>query len=173
MQSQYSTWEDFFLQFLRLMHVYACRLTRRVEDADDLVNDTVVRILRSRRQPSELDEPIAWVFLIMKRIWIDHLRKAKRAHFESIDDPERELQRELPGFDPTVHRDLENKNLLDAIRQKTAKLTARERLLLELMSEGMTCEEIAELLNEDLRITRYDCNALKAKLKYRFRGNNF
>jgi len=170
MGSKHITWDDFFLEFLKLMHAFAFRLTNQKADAEDLVHDTVVNLLRSRRKIIELDTPLAFVFRAMRNQWIDHIRK-ERMKTESLDDPLNvELQNELPVFKPTVQDDLENKDLLNTIRQNNARLSDRERLLLTLMLEGLSCEEIAEILNEDVRIIRYDCNALKAKLRYRFRN---
>jgi RNA polymerase sigma-70 factor (ECF subfamily) len=145
-------------------------LTNRKADAEDLVQDTFVRVLSSGRKIMELNQPLAFVFRVMRNQWIDHLRK-RRVRTESLDDPLNvELQNELPVYTPTVQRDLENKELLNAIRQNKLRLSDREKLLLTLMAEGLSYEEIAEMLNEDLRIIRYECTALKTKLKYRFRN---
>lgn len=163
------SWEDLFITLHKALYSYAVRLTGgRTESVDDLVQDTIVRILRSSHGPTELKSPLAYMLHTMRTVLIDQARKVKHIQI-SLDDPSVELQNQLPSLEPSTQRDLENKELLDVIRLKSAKLSSRERCLLELMLNGLDCKEISNILNEDVRITRADSNALKAKLKYRLK----
>lgn len=174
MSSHHSTWEDFFMESLRLMYAYAYRLTRRKADyAEDLVQDTIVKILQSGCKISELNKPpLAYVRRTMLNTWIDRIRRAKRAHLESLDDLSNlKLQKELPVHDPVVQRNFENKELLETITPKIGPLSSDEMRLFKLACQGLNCEEMSERLSEDVRITRANFNALKAKLRYRAKKN--
>lgn len=173
MESQPSTWEEFCVQFNGPLCANARKLTGNADDALDLVQETIVRLLSSSCDFQDVKKPLAYAFRSMKNILIDELRKAKRAPHKSLDDPhDLELQKELPSYQSTMQSELEWKELLGTIKQKSGRLTAglsaRERELYDLMiTSGKTIAEISKILKEDIRITRIDCYALKAKLRYR------
>lgn len=166
------TWEKLFLEFYGWMYAYARSLYRGLTDrADDLVQETVVRILKCPRKPGDLRSPRAYVITTMQSAFRDDLRKSKRAPLDSLDDPKNvALQAKLVSHS-TVERDLEKRELLDAMRQQSARLSQHERRLLDMLLDGQTHEDISEALGEDIRITRVDCNALKSKLRYRLKNS--
>jgi len=172
MESQPSTWEEFCVQFNGPLYANARKLTGNSDIAPDLVQETIVRLLSSSCDFQKVKQPLAYAFRSMRNIFIDELRRAKRAPQKSLDDPyDLELQKELPSYQPIMQSELEHKELLGTIRQKSDRLTARlsdhERELYELMTSGKTIAEISKIRKEDIRITRADCYALKAKLRYR------
>lgn len=172
MESQPSTWEEFCVQFNGPLCANARKLTGNADNAPDLVQDTIVRLLSSSCDFQAVKQPLAYAFRTMKNIFIDELRKAKRAPQISLDDPhDLELQKELPSCQSTMQSELEQKELLGTIREKTGRLTARlsahERELYDLLTSGKSIAEISKIRKEDIRITRADCYALKAKLRYR------
>ena len=83
-----------------------------------------------------------------------------------LDDVDSDIQKQLPVSVPTVQRDLENEEILETI--KYDRLSSREQWLLALLVEGNSYEVISEILQEDLRIIRFECTALKIKLRHRY-----
>ena len=172
MESQPSTWKEFCVLFNGPLYANARKLTGNADIALDLVQETIVRLLSSSCDFQKVKQPLAYAFRSMKNIFIDEIRKTKPAQLKSLDDPnDLELQKELPSYQPTMQRELEHEELLGTIRQRSARLTAglsaHERELYELTSSGKTIAEISKIRKEDIRITRADCYALKAKLRYR------
>ena len=163
------TWESLFVQFRRLLCAYAYRLTRNAAIAEDLVQEAFVRAIGSGHEPDQLKAPVAYVRKTMRNIVVDYARKSKGFQFESLDDVNNvDLQKQLPIVDSTIQRDLEDREIHEAIRLKSGRLSPREKRLLELLLEGKTCADISEIFGEDIRIIRSDVNALKAKLRYRY-----
>ena len=173
MKSQPTTWGELCVQYDVPLYLNARKLTGNADSALDLVQETSVHLLSSSCDFQKVKQPLAYAFRSMRNIFIDEIRKTKTAQLKSLDDPDDlELQNELPSYQPTMQSELEHEELLGTIRQKLARLTAglsaRERKLFELMySDGKTIEEISKILKEDIRITRADCYALNAKLRYR------
>ena len=165
----HATWEDLYEQSRKRLFARACRFANGNADlAEDFVQETFLRFLSSCENPGELKIPLAYLYTVLRTVVIDHFRKARRAQLESLDDADNvELQNELPVTQPTVQRDLENEETLNAIRRHPAGLSSRERRLFDLIAEGDSCADISETLDEDPRIIRSDINSLKAKLKYR------
>jgi RNA polymerase sigma factor (sigma-70 family) len=168
------TWEDLYEQSRKRLFARACRFANgNAALAEDFVQEAFVRVLSSPTIPGELKIPLAYLLRVLRTVAIDHVRKAGRARLESLDDADNvELQNELPITQPTIQRDLENEESLNAIRQHPAGLSSRERRLFDLVAEGNSCADISETLAEDPRITRSDLNALKAKIKYRHAPKN-
>ena len=165
----HATWEDLYEQSRKRLFTKACRFADGNADlAEDFVQEAFLRVLSSPMNPGELKIPLAYLFTTLRRVAIDHVRKARRAQLEFLDDADNvELQNELPVTQPTIQRDLENEETLNAIRRHPAGLSSRERRLFDLIAEGDSCADISETLDEDPRIIRSDINSLRAKIKYR------
>jgi RNA polymerase sigma factor (sigma-70 family) len=163
------TWEDLYEQSRKRLFARACRSTNgNAALAEDFVQETFVRGMNSCEDPGKLKIPLAYLYRVLRTVAIDHARRESHARLESLDDDNNvELQNELPVRQPTIQRELENEETLNAIRQHPAGLSSRERRLFELLAEGDSCADISETLDQDPRIIRSDINSLKAKLKYR------
>jgi len=164
-----AAWEDLYVQSYKRLFARACRSTNgNAALAEDFVQETFARGMNSCENPGKLKIPLAYLFRVLRTVAIDHARKESHARLESLDDDDNvELQKELPVRQPTIQRELENEETLNAIRQHPAGLSARERRLFDLVAEGNSCADISETLAEDPRLTRSDLNSLKAKIKYR------
>lgn len=63
-----------FEPYLRRLHGYAFSLTQDASMADDLVQDTVVRILSAKAIPKDEGAYRAWMFRILRNRFIDTVR---------------------------------------------------------------------------------------------------
>jgi RNA polymerase sigma factor (sigma-70 family) len=149
----------------RLMS-FARRLSNgRVYDAEDLTQETACRALTYSRNPEEIRNPLSYLLRMMRNIWIDKWAKENTANVESLDDLLSTGRH--PIVEPVAQRLLENEELQHDMSVKQGPLDSREKLLLELYLKGFKCKEIADKLNENVRLTRSDLNAVKAKVRYR------
>ncbi len=69
-----------FYQFDTLLHAFAYNLTKNVEDAKDLFQETAVRALTNRDKFMPGTNFKAWLFTIMKNIFINNYRKRVKAN---------------------------------------------------------------------------------------------
>lgn len=60
------------------LHGVAIRLTRNMQDAEDLVQDTILHAYAGFRTFHEGTNLVAWLHRIMHNIWINHWRKKQR-----------------------------------------------------------------------------------------------
>ncbi|PIE53022.1 RNA polymerase subunit sigma [Candidatus Fermentibacteria bacterium] len=65
------------------LYRYALHLSRNSEDASDLVQETCVRSLRAADRFREGTNPRAWLFTIMKNIFLNQQRAKKRSEISS------------------------------------------------------------------------------------------
>lgn len=145
---------------------YARRLANgRIYDAEDLVQETACRALIYSRNPGEIRNPRSYLLRMMRNIWIDKWAKENTANVESLEDLLSTGRH--PIVEPVVQRLLESEELRAKMAAKQGPLTPREKLLMQLYLNGYKCKEIADKLHEDVRVTRSDLNAVKAKIRYR------
>jgi RNA polymerase sigma factor (sigma-70 family) len=162
--------------FIQGLIAHALKLANgRRSDADDLVQETVCRILMYPKNPEKIRSPFGYLLAIMRNIWITRWRKQGTTKMESLDEllskeaqqkPHRNVE---PAIEPDVLRILENDEHKAELRAKQGPLTSREEFLLKSHLEGYTCKEIAGKLNEDVRLVRVDLNAVRTKVRARLK----
>jgi RNA polymerase sigma-70 factor (ECF subfamily) len=121
------------------LRAYARSLTRNKHDADDLVQDTVVRIINSadRFQPGTNFK--AWAFTILRNRFLNEF-VAKRRHTRELDDT---------GLDqlPTSARQEEGLELAD-FQRIFHNLPEDHRSILTLVAgSGLAYEDVARVLD--------------------------
>jgi RNA polymerase sigma-70 factor (ECF subfamily) len=118
--------ETLVLPLEKTLFARAMGLERSVQDARDLVQDTLERALRNFCQFQPGTNIKLWLFRIMYNLFVDRYRR--RCH--EISQEPMELH-ELPAPEPQPPREweqIERRQVVDAL----AKLEARFRLVLEL-----------------------------------------
>jgi RNA polymerase sigma factor (sigma-70 family) len=167
-------WTKVFEDSMQALNFYALRLSNgRSYDADDLRQETFCRALAYSEKPESITNPLGYLLRSMRNIWITRWHKENKAHTESLD----ELQDKMaltnhPTVDPDVFRILENAELALQLKIICGPLSARERTLLELYLGGYKCKEMADILQEDVRIVQSDLNAVKSKVHQRVKNQS-
>jgi len=138
-------------------------------DAEDLVQDTVYRVLCHPRDPGMVKNPSAYLKAMMRNAWIDRRRKESRVSLESIEVLSDKRMLDNCQVTPCVHQSLEAAELRREVKHRQGRLSSREKELLDLYLEGNKCKDIAQILGEDVKLTRSELNAIKTKMRYRLR----
>ena len=160
-------WERAYLKyFVRLCALAARVLTKgNAEDAEDLVSEAFRRAMTYVKNTAAIESVYAYLWMVVKRLSYSKPTGANSFSMINLDDLAEDEQH--PSVEPTAESDLETRELFDRLYANLGPLTPREMLLLKLFLSGYTPKEAAAQLDEDVRITRVDINALKAKLRYR------
>lgn len=120
---------------------FAYVLTKDMEQADDLVQDTCLRALDRIAQWEEGTRLDSWLFRIAQNIWFDKLRALRtRGHVEEID-----ADQDYVGEDG---RDVvESRLALSDISKALEKLTPEQQVLVALVCiDGLSYKEAADTL---------------------------
>jgi RNA polymerase sigma factor (sigma-70 family) len=160
-------WAKFYEEyFKRLCALARCLLTDgNLAEAEDVVSEAFLRVIHYVKNPEAIANLPGYLWITVKRVFIAKRRKEHSAQMESLDDLLSAGQH--PTVEPQVLRILENEELLNALSANKGPLTSREEQLLTLHLQGLSCDEIATVLGEDVRLTSVDLNAVKAKVRYR------
>jgi RNA polymerase sigma-70 factor, ECF subfamily len=115
---------------------FARSLTRREQDADDLVQTAIERALNRAHQWQSDRNLRNWMLGIVRNAWIDEVRARSRRHLVALDDAP-----EIPDAWATDRTDLL------AVQQCLGRLPQEQRVAIALvLVEGLTYREAADLL---------------------------
>lgn len=119
---------------------FGLALTGSAADTDDLVQNTCERVLRHSDQLRELTRMDAWLYGIMRNLWIDELRHRKLRRHDDIDTAQ-----DVIGEDGQATAD--GRINLGAVRRAMSQLPVEQRTVLMLVCvDGMSYKEAAEVL---------------------------
>ena len=126
----------------------AMRLTRRREDAEDLVQETLVRALPKLRGFEGRASISTYLFRAMGNLWKNRLRSKKRSRlvdwFRRTPEGEDEVVLDPPDDAPSPPELMEAEDRAVQVRQAVARMDPTRRLTLLLREvEEMSYEEIA------------------------------
>lgn len=164
--------EDEIIPQLDAMYNFALRLTSDPSDAEDLVQDTIVKAFRFFSSYEKGTNAKAWLFRILKNSYINNYRK-KSKQPNQVDYDEVATFYETIRAERTDTSDLEDKMFRDLIDDDITsaldKLPEDFRTVVLLCDiEGFTYEEIANMLDVPIGTIRSRLhrgrNLLKAEL---------
>lgn len=147
--------QDFYDSILPLtdrLYRYAYRLAQNERDAEDLVQDTLLRAYAKFEQFQTGTSPQAWLLVILRSIFINKYRKKKREGTQiSIEDMASGVDRIRPVDYkdlPTTPEDFLFRDVLDAdLRDALLKLPQHYQEVIMLVDmEEMSYREVSEVL---------------------------
>jgi len=149
------------------------RMVRNQTDAEDLAQEVFIRTFSvlDRYDPSY---PFSsWLFRITSNLCIDFLRKA-RAGMVSIDQPiegsEGSMQRQLASGAIKPDREMENKEMMEALEEAIATLPEHYRIIVILRhQEQRSYEEIADDLGIPLGTVKARIHRARNMIKEYFK----
>lgn len=167
--------QDFWIaiceKYVLIMIAYARKLVNgREYDAEDLVQETRCRALAASKNPDDVKKtPLAYLLGIMRNAWIDKFKRENTANMESIEHSPGSSKQKRLAVEPAFPHLLESTEAKEKMLPSVGPLTPRETTLLKLYLLKKKCDEIANMLGEDVNTTRYDLNAVRAKVRYRLK----
>jgi RNA polymerase sigma-70 factor (ECF subfamily) len=157
------SWEQIVTEHSARVYRLAYRLTGNRPDAEDLTQETFVRVFRSLSgyQPGSFE---GWLHRITTNLFLDAARRRRRIRMDSLgDDSER-----LPGDVAlgTPERGFEHANLDNDVQRALDALAPEFRAAVVLCDiEGLSYEEIAVTLGIKLGTVRSRIHRARAQLR--------
>jgi RNA polymerase sigma-70 factor (ECF subfamily) len=161
-------------QYQPQVYSLALRMVRRTADAEDLTQETFVRMFRALSRYDPTRSFAAWIMTIATRLCIDHIRRRKVSPISLTQrerDTEEEYQIEVedPGLKPDeVATHAEEERRTAAL---IASLPPHYRIVVILRhQQELSYEEIAEALHMPLGTVKARIHRARALLKARIEG---
>jgi RNA polymerase sigma-70 factor, ECF subfamily len=131
-----------------LLFSIAYRMTGSVTDAEDLIQETYVRVRDAELHGTEIESLRAYSCAVVTRLAIDYLRSARVRREEYVGEWLPEPIVTDPALDPQQHAELSD-SLSMAFLVLLEKLTPPERAVLLLRDVfGFDFDEVAELIDK-------------------------
>ncbi|TAF47200.1 MAG: sigma-70 family RNA polymerase sigma factor [Sphingobacteriales bacterium] len=152
------------------LKIYALRFTHDVDDANDLVQDTILKAITYFNKFKEGTNLKGWLYTIMKNTFINNYRRiVKIGSFVAKTD---EISSQQLHFSATNNQG-ENKFVMDDIKKALAKLQAEYYLPFTMYFEGYKYHEIADALLIPIGTVKTRIHVARKMLKQNLKAYNF
>ena len=140
------------------LFITACRLMQNEEDAEDAVQETLLRLWNMREQLDRVDNSGAFAMQIVKNICIDRLRTQK----EQVDAADFCLEADSE----TPYLQTERNDTAAIIRKIIERLPELQKLIIRMRDvEGYELQEIADITQT--QVSAVSMNLSRARKKVR------
>lgn len=140
----------------------ASRLTGSRPDAEDLVQETCLRAYRNMARVATLESPLTWLLCILRRLYIDRMRRYERSNVSSIDEG---LLAEIASTAPDPSDAVNSEQVVRRIERGLKKLGAEQRTLLILHDvEGYSLGELETIMELKLGTIKSKLHRARVKL---------
>lgn len=162
----HSRFESLLEPYVDDLYRTAYRFCGNRDDAQDLVQDLLIKIYDRTDELAALDNPKAWLTRVLYRLYVDRLRKAGRSALGHADGEETVLVNihdEARGPEEQTDVSARHRRLAEALDQ----LNADQRALVTLHDvEGYTLTELETILDAPLGTLKSRLNRARTKLRH-------
>jgi len=152
-----STFEDELVCMIPRLKNFAFRLTRNIENSEDLLSETILQSLKNKAKYKDDTNFKGWINTIMKNCFVNNYRRSVRHGIQL------ELE-DVKGNNICTSREIDNKvylnQILDFINNQDKKLS----IPMILFSQGFKYEEISEILGIPLGTVKSRIFIMREKL---------
>lgn len=159
------TFERLVLPYRDMLYVHALSLTRNADEAEDLVQETTLRALRSFESLRSEGPLRAWLLTILRNLFINNYRAKNRVpHAVSLDALENPDP--LIPSEPSPERQVFSRMESEAVNRAVANLPDdyREVLVLSDM-RGMSYQEISEQMELPIGTVRSRLSRARSRIR--------
>lgn len=138
-----SAFAELFHFYNARLHLHVASLVRSTAIAEEIIQETFLRVWLNRDQLPDIEYPRAWIFSIASNICFNHLRQQVRQekHLRVLAGTTADSHDELPVL-------TELKEIRTAIHDAVDHLSGQRRLIWQLYrDQGLKQAEIASQLN--------------------------
>jgi RNA polymerase sigma-70 factor (ECF subfamily) len=124
---------------------YVLRKTRDSGQAEEITQETFLRLFRHLREDRLLDNPKAWLFTVANNLAVDASRH--ESHIKDLDEATwKAMEESRCGLQADPEKLVLQRERLDRLHIAVLNLTSLQRECLHLRAEGLRYREIAGLL---------------------------
>lgn len=159
--------EELYRQYKTELYRYLCSLTQDPHEAEDLLSETFVRVLRYLPTFRGKSSVRTWLFSIARRTWLNSLQKSRST--VSLDD----LFERYMWEGPPAHSGADARLTLARVRELLQQRGERDAALITLRAQGYSYAEIAARLHINENTARVAEHRAKAWLKARLQEEGY
>lgn len=133
---------------LERLYRQAYRLTQNQDDAEDLVQELLLRLYEKEVDLSEIENPAAWLLRSLYNQFINNYRKKSRLPIDSKDAKSDEIIEQLSTENDSPHQHITNNNSAETLQQLITLLPPNQQALISLHDvEGHSLPELSIVMD--------------------------
>jgi RNA polymerase sigma-70 factor (ECF subfamily) len=163
-RSRHDQFEKLVQPYLHKLYRLAYYLTGQQAEAEDMVQDVVVKLYPRLQEMQKIEQPGPWLARVMYHHFIDHRRSSKRSPVYLLDDGS-ELEEYLEDT-PGPAENTETSILQNHLRHALDGLNEDQRALMILHDvEGYTLNEVHNILGVPIGTLKSRLNRARGRLR--------
>ena len=166
-EDDYAAYDIIVFRYKDQLLNFAYRFLGNVEEAEDIVQETFLRLYRNKHAYRQIAKFSTWIYTIAGNLAKTELRKRKRRKVVSIsdmgfEDKEYEIEDEMANTDQVANSALTEKIIQQAIDELPSRF--KEVIILRDIQE-LSYEEIGSILRIPLGTVKSRVNRARLKLQ--------
>jgi RNA polymerase sigma-70 factor (ECF subfamily) len=158
------------LEHIDSLYHLARHMTGDDDEAEDLVQETYARAVRKRAQFADGTNVRAWLFRILRNLFVDAWRRRRRSPVtDRLDDEAGEAGTSREPLRGDEELELLRRVVAEDIDAALAALSVDARTIVLLDMEGLTQEEMAEVLGCEVGTVKSRLSRARARLREKLR----
>jgi RNA polymerase sigma-70 factor, ECF subfamily len=163
--------EEIYKRYYRKIHSYVCRNYMRREQAEDITQETFLRVYRGRKNYQPTAKFSVWLYRIARNLCIDESRRywnrnVSRESETTLNENQLSPIESLADGDPDVRKKLDEENDMSAIKEAVAQLSPDQKEVIVLNKfQGLSYQEIGEIIGSNTESVKQ--KAYRAHLRLR------
>jgi RNA polymerase sigma-70 factor, ECF subfamily len=138
--------ESLVREHSHMVYRIAYAVSRSHHDAEDVTQETFMRVLRYSSKLADVEEPKTWLARIAWRVAVDRSKQHKRTHELSLDDPAKPVE-DLTAAETPVDEAMHGAQFTTVLEKLISTLPEKLRSPLVLSTiEEMTPQEVGAAL---------------------------
>lgn len=164
-QSEHEQFEALLQPHLQRLYRLAYRFTGQRADAEDLVQDVVVKLYPRLHEMQKIEQLGPWLARVLYRHFVDRLRSAQRSPLHLVGDEDNALD-ERQDEDAGPSANTETELLQQRLQSSLAQLNEDQRALIILHDvEGYTLNEIHTMYDVSIGTLKSRLNRARSRLR--------
>lgn len=161
----HAQFEQLLQPHLKQLYRLAYRFTGQRDDAEDLLQDLLLKLYPRLNELQAIEKPGPWLARVLYRQYIDRLRASKRSPLQSMDDEQAVYEvHASDDAQPTDEADTAIKSRL--LQQALDQLNEDQRSAVMLHDvEGYSLQEIEQILDVSQGTLKSRLSRARAKLR--------
>jgi RNA polymerase sigma-70 factor, ECF subfamily len=168
--------EDLLRAVQPQLYRYSMKMCRHPEDAEDVLQDSMLTLARSFRDFRGASSLSTWLFTIARSLCIKKRRKSKFApkHEASFEQLSLAEQQQIRAVTPSPHEQAESSEVWRQIEAGLQRLEPSYREVLVLRDiEGLRAQEVAEIIGVSVSAVKSRLHRARADLREQLAAGSY
>lgn len=164
-------WEHAYMENFPTLCARASRLLTKgnTVDAEETVSEAFARVMRYAVRPEVIENPLSYLWTVVKRVWSTQKVSKDKAMLESLDSMSADAIDRIAAVsvEPEVLKMLDQDENRNQLKLKLGPLSLQEKQMVDFYLKGYSWSEVADELGVDVKQIQFRWYRFTARQRYR------